>query len=297
MSWQSLGPESIDSEPLLAFSSRRDQEVRVCRLMENGRSSKIEYALKASKWVKPGVVKFTSPEELIVTNEHKTSSRVLIYNVESGQSDFCSNLGGMEIAQVKCIENCEQGFTVAFDGGRIVTLDRRSKEAVSHFRLNNACVGLGWTKDGQTLLAGDERANLYNFDARMNQCSQRTQLDTISSMSSFALNGESLAACGSPFGTVDVVEIDSWKPVVSFDKLVTGVDSLAFHPIQRSMLIAGSQDKKNAVRVYECATGRTLPGWPVETEPIGRATGITFSECGRFFSVGCQSGRVQLYAL
>jgi WD40 repeat protein len=265
--------------------------------MENGRSSKVEYALKASKWVRPGVVKFISADELFVTNENRGSSRVLIYNVETGVSNFCSNIGGMEISQVKCIESYDQGFTVAFDGGHVVTIDKRSKEVISDFRLNNACVGLGWARDGFTLLAGDERANLYTFDARSNKCSVRTQLETISSMSSFTLNGESLAACGSPFGTVDVVDTATWVPVVSFDKLVTGVDSLAFHPIQKSMLIAGSTDKRNAVRMYECSTGRTLPGWPTDKDPIGRAQDIKFSDCGRFFAIGCNSGHVQLYAL
>ena len=297
ISWQSLGSRSIDADPLLAFVSKKDKEVRVCRVMENGKSSKIEYALKVNKWITPGVIKFTSPEELVVTNDKRASSRVLIYNVETGQSNFFANMTGKDMSQCKYIERNDRLFSVAFAGGNIATIDKRSKEIVSEFRLNNACVGLGWTTDGSSLIAGDDRANLYVFESRMKKCSTRKQLDTITSMSSMKFNGDSLIACGSPFGTVDVVDLNSWSPVVAFDKLVTGVDRLAFHPIQKTMLIASSQDKKNAMRVYECASGRTMQGWPSETEPIGRAVDIDFSDCGRFFAVGCRSGKVQLYAL
>ena len=297
LSWQKLGCRSIDSDPLIAFTAKKDKEVRICRIIDNGKSSKIEYSLKMDKWLTPGVIKFISPEELLVTNHRQSSSRVLIYNVERGKTNFFTNLGGKDLTQSRFIESIDRQFTVAFEGGNLATIDSRSKELVSELRLNNSCVGMGWTKDGVSLMAGDDRANVYHFDSRMNKCITRSHLDVLSSMSSFALNSDELAACGSPFGTVDIVDIHSLSPVVAFDKLVTGVDRLAFHPIHKTMLVASSADKRNALRVYECSSGQTMPGWPSEREPIGRAMDTQFSDCGRFLAVGCLSGRVQLYAL
>lgn len=300
VSWQPLGAFSVDSEPLVAFSTRQDKEVRLCRVMENGRSSKIERSIKVTRCISPKVIKFLSPDELLVTNTFKSSSRVMLYNVETGKSHFYANLGGKELVQPNFIVNNPDRnlFSVGFDNSRIVTIDQRSKQFVSEFVLNNACVGFNWSADGNSLFAGDQRSHIYQFDSRTNSCVSRVQLETTSTMSSFAMNGESLLACGSPFGTVDVVSAADLTTIhASFDKLVTAVDRLVFHPIHRSMLLASSRDKKNALRVYECGNGKTLPGWPAEQEPIGRATDLSFSDCGRFLTVGCRSGRVQMYAL
>lgn len=307
VSWQALGPSSVDASPLVAFSTRTDKEVRVCRVVENGRSSSVEYSLKVNKWLTPRVIKFITPHELLITNSIKNSSRVMIYNVEAQKYNFFSSIGGKELIQPRFVANNDHSglFSVAYDASSIVTCDKRSKRFVSENRLNNRTVGLSWTKDGQSLLAGDERSNLYLFDSRMNnQCLIRTQLETVASMSSFETNGENLIACGSPYGTVDIVEISALKsseaapqPVVSFDKLVTEVDRLAFHPIHSTLLVASSSHKRNALRVHECANRKTLPGWPSELEPIGRARDLSFSDCGRFLAIGCKSGRVQLYAL
>ena len=302
VTWQPLGSNSLDSEPLVAFSTRKDKEVRLCRISENGKNSTIEYSVKITKAVSPKVVKFVSPTELLITNSIKQTGRLLLYNVETERSSFYSTLGGKEILQARHVVNTSDNslFSIAYDGGNIVTIDRRSKQLASEFRLNNGCVGLNWSRDSTSLFAGDERSNIYQFDHRSSRCIIRSQLETISSMSSFAMNGDQLIACGSPFGTVDVVEVASLaspKVVASFDKLVTSVDTLGFHPIHRSMLMASSREKKNAMRVYECGNGRTLPGWPSEKELIGRALDFSFSDCGRFLAIGCKSGRVQMYAL
>jgi WD40 repeat protein len=297
MSWQALGTHSDNAEPLIAFTTRADMEVRLCRVMESGRSSKIEYSMKMNQWMKPGVVKFVSERELVVSSGAFSTNRVLLYDVDSEKTSFFANLGGRQISQVKYIEKTDSLFSIAFDGVNISSFDKRSKEVISEYRINSTCVGIAWSTDGSSLLAGDDLANLYRFDARMQKCVERIQLDTTSAMSSFAFDGQCRVACGSPFGTVDVLNAESWAPSTSFDKLITGVDSLAFHPIHKSILVAGSRDKRNALRVYECSTGHTMPGWPSETEPIGRALTTTFSDCGRFFAVGCKSGRVQLYAV
>ena len=303
VSWQPLGPSSIESEPLIAFSTKSDKEVRLCRVMENGRSSKVVTSLKVTRGIYPKVVKFISPEELLVTNNLKGNSRVMLYDVETGKSHFYANMGGKELLQPQFVANNTDRnlFSVGFDGSRIVTIDQRSKQFVAEFVLNNPTVGFNWTSDGNSLFAGDERSHIYQFDLRSApSCMARAQLETTASLSSFAMNGEGLVACGSPFGTVDILDAGSFtelKIEASFDKLVTAVDRLAFHPIHRSMLLASSRDKKNAIRVFECGNGKTLPGWPAEMEPIGRATDIGFSDCGRFLAVGCRSGRVQLYAL
>lgn len=298
LTWQPLGQASIDAEPLIAFTGRADREVRICKILERGKSSNIEYSLKTTRDLTPRVIKFISPEELLITNDQKFKARVLIYNVETGTPKYFNSLGGKELFRADFVVSNANQFTVAFDGGNIATLDKRSKELSSQARLNNSCVGLGWNSEGTLLFAGDERANLYQFDARMmTKCINRVQLDTISSMSSFAANGEKLMACGSPFGTVDIVDTETWKPVTSFDKLVTAVNRVRFHPVQKTMLLASSRDKRNAVRVYECDSGRTLAGWPTENEPLGRIRETEFSDCGRFVAIGCKSGRVQLYAL
>ena len=305
VSWQALGSSFNDSdEPLVAFSTRSDKEVRVCRVMENGRSSSVEYSLKVQKWLSPNVIKFLSPTELLITSSIKNSSRVLLYNVEAQKPNFFSSIGGKELTQTRYVANNEKSglFSVSYDGASLVSLDKRSKGLVSENRLNNTCVGISWSKSGEYLYAGDERSNIYQFDSRMmNQCVVRTQLETTSSLSSFSMNGENLIACGSPFGTVDIVEVSSLhftpKPVSSFDKLVTGVDRMIFHPIHSSMLVASSRHQRNALRVYECINRKTLPGWPSESEPIGRSQDLSFSDCGRFLAIGCKSGRVQLYAL
>ncbi len=298
LTWQPLGQDSIDSDPLVAFSTGKDKEVRICRVMDNGKSSKIEYSLKTKKLLVPKVIKLITPDELVVTNDNPFRSRVLVYNVETGTPKYFSSFAGKEITSPKFIAANGSNFSVAYDGGNIVTLDKRSKDLVSDIRLNNPCVGLSWNSDGTSLFAGDERANLYEYEARMGtKCVQRMQLETVSSMSSFTMNGDKLIACGSAFGTVDIVDTDSWTPVTSFDKLLTEVNRVAFHPIHKSMLIASSSESKNALRVYECSNGRTLAGWPKENETIGRALDTGFSDCGRFLAVGCKSGRVQLYAL
>lgn len=304
LTWQPLGQNSIDAEPVVAFSTRNDKEVRLCRISENGKKSTIEYSVKLPNSISPKVIKFLSATELLITNSFKSNSRLLIYDVETEKSRFYSTMGGKEIFKPKFIvNNWDQNlFSIAYDGAHIVTIDKRSKQFVSEFRLNNACVGLNWSRNGNLLFAGDERSNIYQFDSRTNRCMTRSQLDTISSMSCFAMNTDQLIACGSPFGTVDVLDVaslDSGSPevVTSFDKLVTSIDSMQFHPVHRSMLLAASKDKRNALRVYECGNGRTLPNWPSEKEPIGRALDLGFSDCGRFLAVGSKSGRVQMYAL
>ena len=298
LSWQPLGQDSMEMDPLVAFSTGKDKEVRICRVMDNGKCSKIEYSIKTKKLLVPKVIKLISQDELVVTNDNPYRSRVLVYNVETGTPKYFSSFAGKEITSPKFISANGSKFSVAYDGGNIVTLDKRSKDLVSDIRLNNPCVGLSWNSDGTSLFAGDERANLYEYEARMgSKCVQRMQLETISSMSSFTMNGDKLIACGSAFGTVDIVDTDSWTPVMSFDKLLTEVNRIAFHPIHKSMVVASSAESKNAVRVYECSNGRTMAGWPKENEPLGRALDMGFSDCGRFLAVGCKSGRVQLYAL
>jgi len=306
LTWQCLGPSSVESEPLVAFSTLKDNEVRVCRVLENGRSSSIEYSLKVNKWLSPKVVKFITPSELLVTNNIKNCSRVMIYNVEAQKANFYNTVGGKEILQARFVTNNSQNglFTISYDERCLVTVDKRAKRLVNENRLNNPCIGVSWNKEGEYLFAGDERSNIYQFDYRkMNQCVVRTQLESTVAMSSFAMNGGDLIACGSPFGTVDIVEVSSLRPevtpqpVASFDKLVTAVDRMVFHPIHNSMLVCSSRKKRNALRVYECANRKTLPGWPSETEPIGRANDLSFSDCGRFLVIGAKSGRVQMYAL
>jgi WD40 repeat protein len=118
--------------------------------------------------------------------------------------------------------------------------------------------------------------------------------------SSIEIKSDQLIACGSPFGTVDILDVASLtapQVTASFDKLVTSIDKLMFHPVHRSLLMAASKEKRNSLRLYECGNGRTLPNWPSEQEPIGRAIDMGFSDCGRFLAVGCKSGRVQMYAL
>jgi len=302
LSWQPLGSQSIEANPLVAFATMSDKQVRLCRVSENGKSSNIEYSIQVKKLVSPKVIKFISESELLITN-HIKNGRVLLYNIESQSSYSYTSLAGKSIVDARHIVNMPNEkniFTIAYDGGHIVNIDKRSKQFISEFRLNNACVGLGWGSIG-SLYLGDEKSNLYKFDPRSSKCQSRVQLETTVSLSSFAMNGDSLMACGSPFGTVDIVDTydmeKSTSPIVSFDRLVTGIDNMAFHPIHNSMLVAASADKRNALRVYECGNGKTLQGWPSETEPIGRARQISFSDCGRFLAIGCKSGRVQMYAV
>jgi hypothetical protein len=303
ISWQPLGESSIESNPIVAFSTMKDREVRLCRVSENGKSSQIEYSLQIKKLISPSVIRFVSDSELLITNNIK-NGRVLLYNIESQSSYSYSTLAGKGIVGPRYIATQSPNvFSIAYDGGNVVNIDKRSKQFVSELRLNNACVGLGWASKSDGLLyLGDEKSNLYQFDLRLSKCVKRIQLETTSALTNFSLNGDSLMACGSPFGTVDIVDTYSFRskdcaPIVSFDRLVTKIDSLAFHPIHRSMLVASSMDKKNALRVYECGNGKTLQGWPSDNEPIGRARELGFSDCGRFLAVGCKSGRVQMYAV
>jgi len=298
VSWQPLGKSSIDMDPLVVFSTIRDKELRLCRVSENGKSSHIEYSLKTPRGMTPSVVKFISESDILITN-HTPNGRVAIYNVEKESSNVFSSFGGKLVVNPRFIEfNSDNVISIAFDNTRIVNLDRRSKNFISDLALNNPCVGMGWSHTDGCLYLGDEKSNIYQFDTRMGKFRSRVQLDTTVSLSSFALNRDDLAACGSPFGTVDIVNVSASSnvPVVSFDRLVTQVDNMVFHPIHKTMLVASSAEKKNALRVYECANGRTLQGWPAENEPIGRAKDLSFSDCGRFFAVGCRSGRVQMYA-
>lgn len=307
MSWQRLGKDSMSMEPLVAFATRSDKEVRLCRISENGKRSTIEYSLDLKKRVAPRVIQFISEEELLVAGDHN-GGRTLIYNIANESHQEFSGLGGRRIDKPRFIATSPTEhpsvFSLAYDEGHIVTLDRRSRQLVSEHRLNNSCVGLNWDADGR-LFCGDARANIYQFDARKDdKCVSRNQLDTITNMSSFTMNSTGLIACGSPFGTVDIIDADSLSgtqvsPSVlfSFDRLTTGVTGQLFHPTVPSLLLAYSGDKRNALKVYECQTGRTLPGWPTEKEPIGRAKSAGFSDCGRFLSVGCKSGRVQMYAI
>ena len=298
VSWQPLGATSIDMDPLVVFSTIKDKELRLCRVSENGKNSHIEYSLKTPRGMTPSVIKFISESDILITN-HTPNGRVAIYNIGKESSNVFSSIGGKLVVNPRFVEcNSENVISIAFDNSRILNLDRRSKHFVSDVTLNNACVGMGWSNTDGCLHLGDEKSNIYQFDPRMNKFKSRYQIDTTVSLSSFALNREDLAACGSPFGTVDILNVSTSTnvPIVSFDRLVTEVDNLVFHPIHKTMLVASSADKKNALRVYECANGRTLQGWPTENEPIGRARDLSFSDCGRFFAVGCKSGRVQMYA-
>ena len=305
VSWQPLGRNSMESEPLVAFSTLTDKEVRMCKVLENGKGSSIQYSLKLGRQIAPKIVKFISESELVVSSQLRTG-RVAIHNVDSEKTTLYTSLGGRKIVGTRFVvaQEASSLISIAYENGQILNLDRRSKQFASELRLNNPCVGLSWSSCGDILFAGDERANIYQFDSRMNKCVVRNQLETISTMSSFAMNSNSLLACGSPFGTVDVIETSSLtstgsSPTVStsFDNLVTQVDSLSFHPIHKSLLLACSREKKNAVRFFECGTGQTMPGWPTTTEVIGRAHNSSFSDCGRFLTIGCKSGRVQLFAL
>ena len=298
VSWQPLGRSSIDKDPLVVFSTIRDKELRLCRVSENGTKTHIEYSLKTPRGIAPGVVKFVSDSEILITN-HTPNGRVAVYNVEKETSNIFTTFGGKLIVKPQFVEMSSDNIvSIAFDGTRVVNLDRRSKHFVSDLSLNNACVGMGWSNSDSCLYLGDDKSNIYQFDPRMNKFRSRMQLDTTVALSSFALNKDNLAACGSPFGTVDIVDVSSFNssPIVSFDRLVTEVDNIVFHPIHKTMLVAASSEKRNALRVYECANGRTLQGWPTENEPIGRAKDLSFSDCGRFLAVGCKSGRVQMYA-
>lgn len=297
LSWQPLGRSSMDKDPLVIFSTIKDKELRLCRVSENGKKSHIEYSIKTPRGITPSVVKFMSESDVLITN-HVPNGRVAIYNIEKETSNIFTTFGGHRIVNPLFIESTENILSIAFANTRVVNMDSRSKHFVSEVCLNNPCVGMGWSNSDGCLYLGDEKSNIYQFDPRMNKFSSRIQLDTTVAMSSFALNKDQLAACGSPFGTVDVIDVStsSNAPVVSFDRMVTGIDNIAFHPIHKTMLVASSSEKKNALRVYECANGRTLQGWPTENEPIGRARDLAFSDCGRFFAVGCKSGRVQMYA-
>jgi U3 small nucleolar RNA-associated protein 18 len=300
LTWQALGTHSLEAEPVVAFSTRKDKEVRICRVSENGKKSTIEFSVKINRAVSPKVIKFVSANELLITNNLRSSSKLMIYNIEAEKSNFYSTMGGKEITQTRFVVNNYDNslFSISYSGSNIVTLDRRSKQFVSEQRLNNPCVGLNWSKNGYDLFVGDDRANIYQFDSRTNRCVFRTQLESISSMSSFAMNSDQLIACGSPYGTVDIVDVSGSPQVLSsFDKLVTSIDNLTFHPIHKSLLVASSKEKRNALRLFECGNGRTLPNWPSEREPIGRSVDMEFSSCGRFLAIGCKSGRVQMYAL
>lgn len=293
VSWQPLS--SMDSDPLVAFASLSDKEVRICKVFENGKRSEIQTALKIKNML-PKIVSFISESELLITSRLPLG-RVAIYDVVAEKSTLYSSLGGKQLVGTKYVSNqSESLFSVAYEGGNVVNIDRRSKQWASELRLNNDCVGLDWSSTG--LFLADARSNIYEFDFRnMTNCVSRTLLETTSSLTSFAMNGDSLLACGSPFGTVDILDAVSKKVLTSFDNLVTPVDSVRFHPVHRSLLIASSKEKRNAVRFYECATGKTMPAWPAATEVIGRALNSDFSQCGRFLTVGCKSGRVQLFAL
>ncbi len=306
VSWQRLGKDSINRDPLVAFASRNDKELRLCRVSENGKESNIEYSLKLQALLPPRVVQFISEDELLVTSSMH-HGKVLMYNVATEKHQVFAGFGGRRISHPTHIVNTtslHNGFSIAYEDGRIITVDRRSKQLVSELRLNNSCVGLSWSPEGQ-LYCGDSRANVYLFDARSSgKCLSRSQLSTVTSLSSFTMNASGLIACGSPFGTVDIVDAFSLNNastelsvINSFDRIVTEINGMVFHPTVNSLLFAYSSEKKNAVRFFECQSGKTLAGWPSEQEPIGRAWNAGFSDCGRFLAVGCKSGRVQMYAL
>ncbi|CAH8484121.1 unnamed protein product [Schistosoma turkestanicum] len=251
--------------------------------------------------------KFTAHGDKVVFTGNVGSFR--IYNLETGSESRARRFIGSPIDETitKCFVSPADPNLVALgtNGSAVYLADLRSLEKISVMRASGLTNSVCFTQEGTVLNTYGAEGSVYVFDLRVNKARIiHRWFDQAST------NGLSIAssansqwiACGADSGYVNVykwsstMNTDNPLPDKAIGNLVTGVNSLCFHPSNEILCLASSQ-RPDAVRLYNLNEGIVFENFPARVGTLNKPTSVAFSPGGRFLCVGQCNGRAALYAL
>ncbi|CAH8841553.1 unnamed protein product [Trichobilharzia szidati] len=250
--------------------------------------------------------KFTACGDKVIFTGNTGSFRM--YNLETGSESRARRFIGMPYDEVinKCaVSLASPNFAALGTNGSTVYLaDLRSLEKVAFMRGSGMINSLCFAQEGTFLHTYGAEGSVYVFDLRSNKARiihHWFDQASTNGLSIAASPNSQWIACGSDSGYVNVYKWNSTmnthnpEPEKAIDNLVTGVDSLCFHPSNEMLCLASSQ-RPDAIRLYHVNEGLIFENFPVRVGALKKPTSVGFSPGGRFMCVGQCDGRAALYA-
>ncbi|CAH8510478.1 unnamed protein product [Heterobilharzia americana] len=251
--------------------------------------------------------KFTAHGDKVIFTGNVGSFR--IYNLETGSESRARRFIGAPFGEIinKCSISSAHPNLAALgtNGSTVYLVDLRSLEKISVIQGSGLINSVCFTQDGTFLNTYGDEGSVYVFDLRSNK--PRVVHRWFDQAST---NGLSIAsspnsqwiACGSDSGYVNLykwtstMSTDNPQPEKVIGNLVTGADSLCFHPSNEILCLASSQ-RADAVRLYHLNEGLIFENFPVRVGTLQKPTSIGFSPGGRYLCIGQCNGRAALYSL
>ncbi|CAH8528516.1 unnamed protein product [Schistosoma rodhaini] len=251
--------------------------------------------------------KFTACGDKVIFTGNVGSFR--IYNLETGSESRARRFIGSSIDETitKCFISPAHPNLVALgtNGSAVYLADLRSLEKISVMRASGITNSICFTQDGTFLNTYGAEGSIYVFDLRVNKARIIHRWFDQASTNGLSISSSPNSqwiACGADSGYVNVYKWSSTMntenplPDKAIGNLVTGVNSLCFHPSNEILCLASSQ-RPDAIRLYDVNESIIFENFPAGVGTLNKPTSIGFSPGGRFLCVGQSNGRAALYAL
>lgn len=197
-------------------------------------------------------------------------------------------------------------YAVLGEGGSILLCDLASKQRVRTLRMGAEGAAAAFSPSNGVLFSADTEGSIYEWDVGTGRCKQRAKDPWATGITCLALSRTTTyaprpcLAVGTTSGNIDLFDLAGPKlpkePTSSVGNLTTSISKLQFHR-SGEVLVAASQQKKDALRLIHSGTARVFPNWPTNKTPLHSVTAVDLSRHGGLLAIGNMRGKVLLYRL